>query len=95
MARRAADHKPKSGRPERPRQHRPATAGERGRHDLLDLGALVPVWDELFPAEHARIVQLLVERVDVQENALEVRVRAAGLASLVSELRQQGERMAA
>jgi hypothetical protein len=53
------------------------------------------VWSELFPAERARIVQLLVERVDVQENALEVRVRAEGLASLVGELRQQGERRAA
>ena len=26
---------------------------------------LDPLWDELFPAEQARIVQLLVERVDV------------------------------
>jgi hypothetical protein len=41
-----------------------------------------------FLAEHARIVQLLAERVDVQENALEVRIRAEGLASLVGELRQ-------
>jgi hypothetical protein len=36
-----------------------------------------------------------VERVDVQENALEVRIRAEGLVSLVCELRQQGERKAA
>jgi hypothetical protein len=40
-------------------------------------------------------VQLLVERVDVQEDALEVRIRAEGLTSLVTELRQQGERRAA
>jgi hypothetical protein len=53
------------------------------------------VWNELFPAEQARIVQLLVERVDVQENALEVRIRARGLSSLVGELRHQGERKAA
>jgi site-specific DNA recombinase len=52
-------------------------------------------WNELFPAEQARIVQLPVERVDVQEDALEVTVRAAGLASLVAELRQQDERKAA
>jgi hypothetical protein len=26
---------------------------------------LDPLWDELFPAEQARIVQLLVERVDI------------------------------
>ena len=40
-------------------------------------------------------MQLLVERVDVQQNAVEVRIRAEGLASLVGELRQQGERKAA
>jgi hypothetical protein len=40
-------------------------------------------------------VQLLVERADVQEAALELRIRAEGLASLVGELGQQGERMAA
>jgi hypothetical protein len=53
------------------------------------------VWNELFPAEQGRVVQLLVERVDVREEALEVRIRAEGLASLVGELRQHGERMAA
>jgi site-specific DNA recombinase len=52
---------------------------------LADFAA---VWRELFSAEQARIVQLLVERVDVQENALEVRIGAEGLASLVGELRQ-------
>jgi hypothetical protein len=47
------------------------------------------------PAEQARIVQVLVERVDVQEEALEVRIRAEGLASLVAELRQHDEERAA
>ena len=45
--------------------------------------------------EQARIVQVLIERVDVQEDALEVRIRAEGLASLVAELRQPDERRAA
>jgi hypothetical protein len=40
-------------------------------------------------------MQRLVERVDVQENALEVRIRAEGLASLIAELRQGDERKAA
>jgi site-specific DNA recombinase len=53
------------------------------------------VWSELFPAEQARIVQLLVERVDVREQAIEVRIRAEGLARSVGELRQQDERKAA
>jgi hypothetical protein len=75
----------------------------RGREDdaiierdvTVLLADFVMVWSELFPAERSRIVQLLVERVEVKEDALEVRIRAEGLASLVGELRQQGERMAA
>jgi site-specific DNA recombinase len=42
------------------------------------LAEFATVWNELFPAEQARIVQLLVERVDVQVDALEVRIRAEG-----------------
>ena len=48
----------------------------------------------LFSAEQARIVQLLCERVDLPEDALEVRIRAEGLASIVAELRQSGENVA-
>jgi DNA invertase Pin-like site-specific DNA recombinase len=59
------------------------------------LADFATVWNELFPAEQARIVQLLVERVEVQEDALEVRIRAEGLVSLVGELRQQDQRKAA
>jgi site-specific DNA recombinase len=58
------------------------------------LADFATVWEELFSAEQARIVQLLVERVDVQEGALEVRIRAEGLASLVAELRQHERRAA-
>ena len=29
------------------------------------LGALEPVWDELYPAEQARILRLLIERIEV------------------------------
>jgi site-specific DNA recombinase len=65
------------------------------REVTILLADVATVWNELFPAEQARIVQLLVERVDVQKDALEVRIRAEGLASLIGELRQQGERMAA
>ncbi len=45
-----------------------------------------PLWDELFPAEQARIVQLLVERVDIGLGGLDVRLRVDGLRSLVQEL---------
>jgi DNA invertase Pin-like site-specific DNA recombinase len=53
------------------------------------LVALDPLWDELFPAEQARIVQLLVERVDLNSNAAAIRIRTAGIEGLVSYLRQK------
>jgi site-specific DNA recombinase len=59
------------------------------------LADFATVWGELFPGEQARIVQLLVERVDVQEDALEVGIRTGGLASLVGELKRCGDRKAA
>ena len=57
--------------------------------DVMDaLISLDPVWDHLFPEEQARIVQLLVKRVDVHPGRAEIRLRAEGLASLVAELRE-------
>jgi DNA invertase Pin-like site-specific DNA recombinase len=50
------------------------------------LEGLDPLWDELFPAEQARIVQLLVERVDVGQGGVDIRLRIDGLARLVHEL---------
>jgi hypothetical protein len=50
------------------------------------LERLDPLWDELFPAEQMRIVQLLVERVEVHPDRLDVRLRTAGLTKLVDEL---------
>ncbi|EDP62655.1 resolvase [alpha proteobacterium BAL199] len=50
------------------------------------LEGLDPLWDELFPAEQARIVQLLVERVDVGQGGVDIRLRVDGLARLVHEL---------
>ena len=76
------------------------TAKREGEDEITErevtvlLAEFGSVWNGLFPAEQARIVQLLVERVDVQEDALEVRIRTQGLASLVGELRQD-ERKAA
>jgi DNA invertase Pin-like site-specific DNA recombinase len=51
------------------------------------LHRLDPLWNELFPAEQARIVQLLVERVDVSPNGADIRLRTEGLANLVADLR--------
>ena len=51
------------------------------------LEGLDPLWDELFPAEQARIVRLLVERVDVGLEGLDIHLRTAGLVQMMSELR--------
>lgn len=47
---------------------------------------LDPLWDELFPAEQARIVALLVERVEIGVEGLNVRLRMDGLAGLAREM---------
>ena len=51
------------------------------------LEQLDPLWAELFPAEQARIVQLLVERVDVSLDGVAIRLRTSGIASLIGDLR--------
>jgi hypothetical protein len=53
------------------------------------LGALEPVWDELYPAEQARILRLLIERIDVAPDGISVTLHAAGIRSLVAELGDQ------
>src|SRR5262245_16987626 len=50
------------------------------------LEQLDPLWDELFPAEQARIIKLLVERVDVSPENVDIRLRTEGLASLIADL---------
>ena len=66
-------------------------------NDVLEaLQRLDPVWEELFPAEQTRILQLLVKRVDVSLHGIDIRLRTDGLASLVADLRGRDlERMAA
>ncbi len=47
-----------------------------------------PIWDELFPYEQARVLQLLVERVEVHPSGLEIKFRMDGLETLVAEIRE-------
>jgi site-specific DNA recombinase len=59
--------------------------------DIIEaLGALEPVWDELYPAEQARILRLLIERIDVAPDGTSVTLYAAGIRSLVAELESEG-----
>jgi site-specific DNA recombinase len=46
-----------------------------------------PLWAELFPAEQARIIELLVERVDISPTGIDLRLRVDGLTSLCNDLR--------
>jgi hypothetical protein len=59
------------------------------REVIEALGALEPVWDELYPAEQARILRLLIERIDVAPDGISITLHAAGIRSLVSELADQ------
>jgi DNA invertase Pin-like site-specific DNA recombinase len=54
-----------------------------------------PLWDELFPAEQARLVQLLIERIDVKTDGIAIRLRAGGLTALLGELQALNNREAA
>lgn len=66
--------------------------------DVRDaLVELDPLWDELFPAEQGRIVQLLIERVEVSTDGVDIRLRVDGLGTLVDELApvRAGDRRAA
>ncbi|WP_354141383.1 recombinase family protein [Bradyrhizobium sp. LB11.1] len=47
------------------------------------------LWNELFPAEQARLVELLVERVDIGAEKLDITLKIEGLTSLSSELQPQ------
>jgi hypothetical protein len=55
------------------------------------LERLDPLWDQLFPAEQARIIRLLVERVELGPAGADIRLRIAGLTSLVGDLGGAGE----
>jgi site-specific DNA recombinase len=69
------------------RAARPKIEGIAEQEVREALERLDPLWDELFPAEQARIVQLIVERVDVGTDGIDVRLRTEGLANLITELR--------
>ena len=67
-------------------RHKGRAGGARGSGPARRLRLLV---GRTVPGGAGAVLKLLVERVDVQADGLEVRLRAEGLASLVAELRQQ------
>ena len=50
------------------------------------LERLDPLWEELFPAEQTRIIQLLVQRIDLKTDGLELQLRTQGLGHVVQQL---------
>ena len=66
------------------RKHEPDVTENEVRDALAEFEQ---VWDELFPAEQTRIIELLVERVDVTPDAVDLTLKVEGLRSLCDELR--------
>ena len=66
------------------RGHGEKTSEADVREALHDID---PLWDELFPVEQSRMLQLLVERVDVHPGGIDIKFRVDGLETLVSETR--------
>ena len=62
-------------------------AGLTERQVWEHLHSFDEIWSELFPAEQARIIQLLVARVDVSPEGADVTLRTGGLAALMQDLR--------
>jgi hypothetical protein len=61
----------------------------------VGMSQLDAVWDQLFPAEQTRIVKLLVEKVTLSPDNLEVRLRANGLAQLMREMHPAADQASA
>jgi DNA invertase Pin-like site-specific DNA recombinase len=68
------------------RRHDGGITEDEVRKALAQFDAL---WDELFPAEQARLIQLLVERVEIKPDGLTILLRTEGLASLAADLQQR------
>ena len=61
--------------------------GEVSEVEVRDaLTTLEPLWAQLFPAEQARIAQLLIDRIEVGTGGLKIRFREKGLADMVTEV---------
>jgi site-specific DNA recombinase len=65
-----------------------ASIGDLTQDDVREaLGDFQPLWDELFPAEQARFIHLLVEQISIRSDGAEIKLRTEGLAGLFWELR--------
>ncbi len=58
---------------------------------IQSLRSIEPVWDELFPAEQARIVQLLVDRVTISPTGARIDMKTDGMRELIRSVIGQPE----
>ena len=69
-----------------------ATLARDGHHDFAEADAIAALqgfqglWGQLFPAEQARILQLLVRRVTVTAEGLVLDLRTDGIAGVMRDL---------
>lgn len=68
----------------------PAVTEQEVRKALHDIE---PVWNELFPAEQARIVNLLIENITVDSDGVDIKMCASGLESLTRDFSSYQKRM--
>lgn len=54
---------------------------------MIHLRQFNDLWDELFPAEQARIVRLLIDRVTIHTDGVQIDLRADGRHALLDEWR--------
>ena len=69
-----------------------AAAGGLSEEDIRGTLANLPrFWDELFPEEKRRLVQLLVERAELGRTGLDIVLRTAGCRELAKGLLQDDD----
>jgi hypothetical protein len=66
-----------------------AAASAAASWGRLSMASDDELWNELLPAEQARIVELLVQRIYLKPDELDLTLRIEGLTSLYSEMRGQ------
>ncbi|MEM7617131.1 MAG: zinc ribbon domain-containing protein, partial [Pseudomonadota bacterium] len=63
------------------------TAGEiTDNHVISSMKNIEKVWGELFPAEQARIMHLLIKKVKITPDGIDINIYSQGIYSLTQEL---------
>jgi hypothetical protein len=54
---------------------------------VTDVSCIDPMWDVLYPEQQRRVLELLVERIKVLQDHVEVRLRCNGIEQIVADRR--------